>query len=128
MRKSLLLVLAASLGTLAAQTIQRHASITRDGGPGGREGCTVDVVVDGSAEVEIQGDMAILRNLGGGPPEFRQFDCTRPIPANAPGFQFNEVDGRGSQELVRTPRNGGPLVVRIDDPQNGPGEYRFEVT
>ena len=36
MQRSVLLLLAASLGNLAAQNIQRHASITRDGGPGGR--------------------------------------------------------------------------------------------
>jgi hypothetical protein len=128
MQKSLLLILAASLGTLAAQNIQRHASITRGGGPGNRQGCTVDVVVDGSVEVEIRGDNATMRNLGGAPPQFRQFDCTEPIPANIPGFQFNEVDGRGRQELIRTPRDGGPVVVRIDDPQAGQGEYRFELS
>jgi hypothetical protein len=130
MRKSFLYIVAvaASLGILAAQNIQRRAGITRGGGPGGGEGCTVDVVVDGSAEVEIHGDNAVLRNLAGAPPQFRQFDCTRPIPMNPPGFRFNEVDGRGRQELIRTPQDGGPLVVRIDDPQAGPGEYRFEIT
>ena len=128
MRKSVLLVLAASLQFAFAQNIQRRASITRDGGPGGREGCMVDLVVDGTVEVEIRGDSAILRNLGGAPSQFRQFECTHPVPANAPGFQFNEVDGRGRQELVRTPRDGGPVVVRVDDPQSGPGEYRFELS
>jgi hypothetical protein len=50
------------------------------------------------------------------------------MPADAPGFRFTEVDGRGRMELVRTPRGGGPVVVRIDDPQPGAGEYRFELT
>ncbi len=130
MRKSLLVIFAivVSLGTLAAQEIQRRAAITRDGGPGGGGTCTVDVIVDGSAEMEVRGDNAVLRNISGAPPQFRQFDCTRPMPANAPGFRFSEVDGRGRQELVRTPRDGGPVVVRIDDPQGGAGEYRFEIT
>src|SRR5579863_7929961 len=130
MRKSLLVIFAAvvSSGTLAAQEIQRRAAITRDRGPGGGGTCTVDVIVDGSAEVEVRGDNAVLRNISGASPQFRQFDCTRPMPANAPGFRFNEVDGRGRQELVRTPRDGGPVVVRIDDPQGGAGEYRFEIT
>ncbi len=119
---------AASLAILTAQDNQRRASIRRDAVPGGGDGCTVDVVVDGSAEVEIRGDNAVLRNLSGAPPQFRQFDCTRPIPANAPGLRFNEVDGRGRQELVRAPGGGGPVVVRIDDPQGGAGEYRFELT
>lgn len=129
MRKTFLIIFAgaASLGTLTAQDIQRRASIMRGGGPGGGEGCTVDVVVDGSAEVEIRGDTAVLRNISGATPQLRQFDCTHAIPADAPGFRFNPVDGRGRQELVRTPRGGGPVVVRIDDPQGGAGEYRFEL-
>ncbi len=102
--------------------------MVRGGGPGGGEGCVIDVIVDGAAEVEIRGDDGVLRNLSGQPPQFRQFDCSRPMPPNAPGFRFNEVDGRGRMELIRTPRDGGPVVVRIDDPQSGPGEYRFEIT
>jgi hypothetical protein len=128
MRKYFLVMVAAAavLGTLSAQDIQRRASIVREW-PGGGEGCTVDVVVDGAAEIEIRGDSAILRNLSGQMPQFRQFECTRPMPPNAPGFRFQEIDGRGRQELVRTPRDGGPVVVRIDDPQSGAGEYRFEI-
>jgi hypothetical protein len=130
MRKLCLFVLtgAVSLGSLAAQDIQRRAAIVRGGGPGGGDGCTIDVVIDGSADVEIRGDNAVIRNVAGGAPQFRQFDCTRPMPLNAPGFRFNPVDGRGHVELVRTPRDGGPVVVRIDDPQGGAGEYRFELT
>lgn len=124
----LIMAAAAAVATLSAQETQRRASIVRAGaGPGGGEGCTVDVVVDGAAEVEIRGDNLLLRNLSGQPPQLRQFECTRPMPANAPGFRFAEVDGRGRQELVRTPRDGGPAVIRIDDPQGGAGEYRFEI-
>ncbi len=130
MRKFCVLTIAATaaIGILSAQETHRRAAIVRGGGPGGGEGCTVDVIVDGAAEVEIRGDDAILRNLSGGPPQIRQFDCSRPMPPNAPGFQFNGVDGRGRMELVRTPRDGGPVVVRIDDPQGGAGQYRFEIT
>jgi hypothetical protein len=129
MRRPLFMILAAAaaLGTLSAQGLQRKASRARVG-PGGGEGCTIDVVVDGAAEVEIRGDDAVLKNLSGQAPQFRAFDCSRPMPPNAPGFQFTVVDGRGRMELVRTPREGGPVVVRIDDPQPGQGEYRFEIT
>ncbi len=126
MHKTYLVILAAA-AVLGAQDIQRRAAIGRGGMPGGGEGCTVDVIVDGAAEVEIRGDNAVMRNLSGAAPQFRQFDCTRPMPPNAPGFRFTVVDGRGRQELVRTPRDGGPVVVRIDDPQGGSGEYRFEL-
>lgn len=123
----MLLAAAAACAMLSAQDIQRKASRARVG-PGGGEGCTIDVVIDGAAEVEIRGDDAVLKNLSGQAPQFRAFDCSRPMPANAQGFRFNEVDGRGRMELVRTPRDGGPVVVRIDDPQSGSGEYRFEIT
>jgi hypothetical protein len=129
MRKLFLVTLAGitALGMLSAQDIRRRAAIARSG-PGGGEGCTVDVVVDGAAEVEIRGDQATLRNLSGQAPQFKQFDCSHPLPPNPPGFRFTEVDGRGRQELVRTPRDGASVVVRIDDPQGGAGEYRFEIT
>ncbi len=125
---SILIAGMASVGVLSAQETQRRASISREGARGGGGVCTVDVVVDGSATVEVRGDNAVLRDVGGAPPQFRRFDCTSPLPPNAPGFRFNEVDGRGRQELVRTPRDGGPVVVRIDDPQSGAGEYRFELS
>ncbi|MDP9054039.1 MAG: hypothetical protein M3N93_07010, partial [Acidobacteriota bacterium] len=119
---------AASVVNSPAQDYQRRAAITRGGGPGGAEGCIVDVVVDGAAEIEIRGDNALVRNLFGAAPQLRQFNCTRPVPPYAPGFRFNAVDGRGRQELVRTPREGSPAVIRIDDPQGGAGEYRFEIS
>jgi hypothetical protein len=87
------------------------------GGGNGMEGkCTIEVVVDGAAEVDVQGANATLRNLTGQPPQWRRFECTSPIPPNPVNFRFHGVDGRGRQELVRDPRNGGPAVVRIEDP------------
>jgi hypothetical protein len=38
------------------------------------------------------------------------------------------VDGRGRQELVRAPQNGGATVVRIQDPDGGAGSYAFDLT
>jgi hypothetical protein len=86
------------------------------------------VVVDGAAEVEIRGDGGTIRNLGGQPPQWRRFECTSAMPANAPNFRFTGVDGRGSQELVRAPMNGGGAVVRINDPQGGSEGYTFDLT
>src|SRR5487761_2280306 len=85
----------AAVGILSAQEFRRRANMVRGAGPGVGEGCVIDVIVDGAAEVEIRGDDGVLRNLSGQPPQLRQFDCSRPMPPNAPGFRFNEVDGRG---------------------------------
>src|SRR6185312_11396335 len=126
--KSFLILIAgtATLWPASAQDIQRRASVSR-GGMDGSDGCMVDVVVDGSAEIQIRGDTATMRNLSGGQPQFRQFECSRPVPQNPIGFRFTDIDGRGRQELVRMPRDGSPTVVRIDDPQGGQGEYRFQI-
>jgi hypothetical protein len=85
-------------------------------------------VVDGSAEVEIRGDTGTLRDLSGQPPQWRRLECTGPIPANAVDFRFRGIDGRGRQELVRDPRNGGSAVVRIEDKEGGAEGYTFEMT
>jgi len=114
------------IGSLCAQPFDRRADI-RGGGSPGQGKCTIEVVVDGVAEIEIRGDDAILRNLGGQPPQWRRFECTSPIPANPGDFRFQGVDGRGRQQLVRDPRSGGSVVVRIEDPQGGADKYKFDL-
>jgi hypothetical protein len=81
-------------------------------------------VVDHAAEVEISGDTANLRNLAGSPPRWRRFECTGRLPRN---FRFAGVDGRGRQQLVRDPRNGGAAIIRIDDPGGGSEVYTFDI-
>jgi hypothetical protein len=117
---------AASIGTGSAQVMDRRASIRRGGNP--NEGkCTIEVVVDGTAEVEVRGDVATLHNLAGQLPQWRRFECTGPLPPNPANFRFAGVDGRGRQDLVRDPRNGGAAVVRIDDPKGGTEGYTFDL-
>jgi hypothetical protein len=83
--------------------------------------------VDETVEIEIRGDEAFMRNLGGNPPQWRRFVCNSVMPRNPSGFRFAGVDGRGRQELVRDPRDGGPAVVRIDDPKAGSEGYTFDI-
>jgi hypothetical protein len=109
----------------SAQVFERRAEIA--GGGGDRGKCTVEVVVDGAAQVEIEGDRAILRNITGQPPQWRRFVCNARMPGNPEGFRFAGVDGRGRQTLIRGPQ-GGPAVIRIDDPQGGSEGYTFDVT
>jgi hypothetical protein len=117
-----------AIGAVAdAQTFPRRATVTGGGNPNNGQ-CTVEVVVDGAAEVEVRGGGdAVLRNLSGNPPQWRRFECTSIMPANPAGFRFEGVDGRGKQELVRDPRNGGAAVVRIEDPNGGSEGYTFRV-
>jgi hypothetical protein len=96
-------------------------------GRGGGEGkCTIEVVVDGVVEIEIRGDRAFMRNMSGNPPQWRRFECNSVPAGNSAGFRFDPQDGRGRQELLRDPRNGGPAVIRIDDPQGGSDKYKFD--
>ena len=109
-----------------AQTFQQRARIT--GGGGGDSGrCTMEVVVDGAAEVDIRGADAGIRDLSGRQPQWRRFECTSVMPPNPVNFRFRGIDGRGRVSLLREPRNGAPAVVRIVDPQGGAEAYTFEV-
>ncbi len=99
----------------------------RGGGNPNQGKCTIEVVVDGVAEVEIRGDTATLRNLEGQPPQWRRFECNSVMPSNPAGFRFAGVDGRGRQDLVRDPRNGGPAVIRIEDRDGGSEGYTFDI-
>jgi len=114
------------VGIVDGQVFQRRATLTGGGGSD-RGQCRVEVVVDGAAEVEIRGMNATLRNLSGQPPQWRRFDCTSTMPANPLNLRYVGVDGRGRQELVRTPQNGGATVVRIQDPEGSSDNYAFEL-
>jgi len=116
----------ATLGIANAQTFERRAMLR--GGDPNHGKCTIEVVVDGAADVEIRGDNAVLRNLSGQPAQWRRFECTAPLPANPGDFHFSGVDGRGRQQLIRDPRSGGVVVVRIEDPDHGADKYKFDLT
>src|SRR5216683_1589859 len=124
MHKYLLLMMALSAASISAQT--QRATLTGRGAAD-RGACTIEVIVDGAAEIDIRGDTATLRNLSGQPPQWRRFECTAPLPANPVDFRFHGIDGRGRQELIRDPRNGGVAVVRIEDPSGGAEGYTFEI-
>jgi len=131
MKRNLLIAFAtftAAAVPLSAQGFQQQRRATFLGGGGGDRGkCTIEVVIDGAAEVEIRGDSASLRNLSGNPPQWRRFECTGPLPSNPAGFRFAGVDGRGRQTLIRDPRNGGVAVVRLEDSDGGSEGYTFDL-
>ena len=110
---------------LCAETYQQQARIVGGGGNQGK--CTVEVLVNGSAEVEIRGGHASLRSESGQQPEWRRFECTQIMPTNPANFHFRGADGRSGQRLVRDPRAGGAAVVRIDHLKGGPEDYTFDL-
>jgi hypothetical protein len=90
--------------------------------------CTIDVVVDGVAEVEIQGLRGRLRTLSGQPATWRRLECNTALPVNPIGFEFKGQEGRGRQTLLRTPdQNRGVAVIRIEDTDGGREGYKFDL-
>lgn len=97
-------------------------------GNSGAGSCTVEVVVDGAAEVQVRGGNATVRDLSGQQPQLRRFECTSAMPANPPNLRFSALEGRGQQQLVRNPANGGSAVVRIEDQESGAATYAFQLS
>ncbi len=121
-----LAVCAAIAGTAWAQNHQRQAAMVSGGNPD-RGKCTIEVFVDDVAEVEVRGTTATLRTLSGQPAQWRRFECNSAMPVNPVNFRFAGVDGRGRQDLIRDPRNGGVAVVRIEDKDGGSEGYTFDL-
>jgi len=123
-----LAALAAPLcGTMFAQRVDTFRAQIRGGG-GDRGKCTLEVDVDGVAEIEIKGDEGRMRTLSGAPSIWRRMECNQPLPQNPLEFRFSGVDGRGRQTLLRDPAsNRGTAVVRIEDPQGGREGYTFDI-
>jgi len=110
-----------------AQRVDSYRAQIRGGG-GDRGKCTIEVEVDGVAEIEIQGDQGRMRTLSGTPSSWRRMECNQPLPPNPNDFHFSGVDGRGRQTLLRDPSNNrGTAVVRIEDPQGGREGYTFDI-
>jgi hypothetical protein len=109
----------------AAQEFDRHAEIRGGDREHGR--CSVVVAVDGAAEIQIRKAEARLIDLKGAPAIWRHFECSAEMPRDPREFSFRMVAGRGHAQLIAPPREGSPAIIRVEDPQNGVGEYRFEI-
>ncbi len=124
------LALCFTIVTLAASVQAQSSSRTasRSGFRGDHGKCTIEVNVDGVAEVEIQGDRGILYTLTGAPAQWVRFECNDTLPRVPDDFRFSGVDGRGRQTLIRDPRgNRGVAVIRIEDNKGGREGYTFDI-
>jgi hypothetical protein len=97
-----------------ANPVPRRATIT---GGGGNGRCTIDVIVDGAAEVEVSGDSGLLTTISGQTSVWRRFQCNTALPRNPAEFRVIRVSGRGTVRLTQDPRHtGGRAVIHIGDP------------
>jgi hypothetical protein len=117
----------ALLAPLYGQMVQvRRAAMRGDFKGEGR--CTLEVLVDGVAEVEVLGDLGRIRTYSGEPSTWQRFDCNAPMPRDPVEFHLQVISGRGHVQLLKEPRqNGGAPVARIEDPQPGRSIYAFEL-
>lgn len=105
----------------------RRAAVSGTGSASGK--CTVEVRVDGAAEIDLYGDSGRLRTIWGQPAAWARLECTSIMPYTMSDFRFRGIDGRGSVKLVQDPRNNNSMaVIRIDDPKGGSEGYTFEVS
>jgi hypothetical protein len=120
-----LLTIAGWVLPAGAQSSSRRATMV--GGGGDRGKCTIEVEVDGVAEVAVSGDQGRLRTFSGQPAQWRRFECNGQLPRNPTDFRFRGIDGRGNVNLVSDPRDRGTAVVRIEDPKGGREGYTFDL-
>jgi hypothetical protein len=107
------------------ETVETRTAEIRGGGGDGK--CTVEVEIDGIAEVEIQGDQARLITLQGAPAVFRRFVCNQVLTRSPNDFRFRGIDGRGRQTLLQEPGRNGVARIRLEDPQSGRHGYTFDI-
>lgn len=98
------------------------------GTSGDRGKCTVEVVVDGIAEIEITGKQARMRTLSGARSAWKRLECNMAIPSNPAKLRFSPSKKEaGKQTLLREPSANSGAVVRIEDPTTGARTYKFEL-
>ncbi|MEO8661660.1 MAG: hypothetical protein ABI693_24535, partial [Bryobacteraceae bacterium] len=114
-----------AMASFGQRITDRRSAEIRGGGGDGK--CTIEVVVDHIAEVEISGRNATIRTINGAPATFRRFQCNQEMPNRPNDFRFQGIDGRGRQDLVRSPGGRGPAVIRIEDSKGGSEGYTFDI-
>ena len=119
-----MITLALPMAPSQANPVPRRATIT---GAGGNGRCTIEVNVDGAAEIEIAGDTGLLTTISGQPAVWRRFQCNAPLPRIPIDFRFVKIDGKGTVRLLQDPRSSnGRAVIHINDYKGGRGNYAFD--
>lgn len=114
----------------ASLTAQRNTPFQAEVRGSGNSGkCTIEVNVDGVADISVRGTRGQMRTIDGQPARWVRFQCNAPFPTDGMReFQFKGIDGRGRQTLIQDPRNNrGVAVVRIEDPKGGSEGYTFDL-
>jgi hypothetical protein len=112
---------------VSAQTTHRRAAVVYASDP--YEGhCTVSVLVDGAADIEIRGDDATMRNVTGYPPKWQSFTCTGPRPVAAANLNLRAIEGNGQMTLTRDSYRPGLATVRVTNLEGGDRLFTFDLS
>lgn len=124
----LLLPLLAVSAVAAAEPVLKQATLTGDGQSAAGK-CTMEVILNGSAVIDLLGPTASLRSLTGEPLGWRRFECTAILPPNPDGFQLRLTSGRGRLTLLRHPLldGGGPASFRVKSSVEFPEVFVLEI-
>ena len=128
MNKQIFVLSLMAIGVVVPVSAQSTMRARMTGDRGDRGKCTIEVEVDGVADVEVSGDQGRIRTLSGQPANWRRLECSEPLPRDPNDFRFRGIDGRGRVQLIRDPRQGrGVAVVRIEDNKGGREGYTFDL-
>jgi hypothetical protein len=125
-----LLLVASALPAFADTRFTVRRMARNDGRPGQGQ-CDIRLQVDGQIEATVDGDRVYIRTLSGQDARDDGSECNFPLPGReVQGFNFDVQERRGDIQLVEGPtrRNGGKVVVRINDSKGGFGRYIFRLT
>lgn len=111
---------------ISAQTSERRATLIDTTTPDeGR--CTISVVLNGAADVEIRGEYATLRNVTGRAPYWQRFECTGPLPYSPASLKIRAIQGNGRVTLMQDSSTGGVALVQVSNFEGGDQAYTFDV-
>jgi hypothetical protein len=106
----------------AVSAVAAAVAIAASGSPAVNSGsCEVEVRVDGTVFLQVEGTVARFEVVNGAPPEERATNCTASVPAFGAKFQVEKRSGRGTVKLV-DPQTGR---VEISDPSRGAADYKL---
>jgi hypothetical protein len=118
---------AACVATAQAQEWDTiRARVSGDGSGNGK--CTVEVTVDGIADIEVLGAEGRMRTLTGARASWKRLDCNMAMPPVPNNFHFTQQEARGPMTLTAQPgENRGVAAIHIEDPERGSRTYRFDL-
>lgn len=94
-----------------------------------RGSCDLELKLDQTVEVTLQGRFLLYDVVSGGKPSELRGACTGPLPASDTSITVQKTKGRGLVLVQQrpAPQNGFLARVRIEDPASGEETYQIRI-